>query len=265
LHTLETIKRSSKNELTAARDVAIATVASYSMKMSLLTWIYRLIYPGHSESQQEEVVRLSTKLKTLIEFTFETTNNLIDMLNDNSGHIPPLVHVNLDHTVTVRANLENLIAKMAEIQNVVEKVDKMLGSKLDPGIYRQLKLPDISIKERITLAKKTASAPLGIAVSVEGIVIISAIKSGIILTRIGNAIAVMKSCLIASVVLGMLAMDCNIIASAIIGSVERNNLENAIDHLEKVMEGFEPASKEYSKTFMAVQVQLEILLGEDLP
>ena len=51
-----------------------------------------------------------------MEFNFDATNNLIDLLNDNSvaGH-SPLTHVDLDESATVRANSENLIAKMTEV------------------------------------------------------------------------------------------------------------------------------------------------------
>jgi len=57
-------------------------------------------------------------------------------------------------------------------------------------------------------------------------------------------------------------MGVDMIASAIIGTVERDKLEDTIKQLEEAMEGFEPASKEYTKTIMTVQVRLEILLED---
>ena len=197
-----------------------------------------------------------------MEFNFDATNDLIDLLNAHSGH-NPLAHVDLDESTTVRANSENLIAKMTEVQTVVEVLDEKLAKDLDPEIYRKMKLPDTKFKERIALAKKAVSATLGIAASVAGVVIISAIKSGLILTKLVTAVGVLKSCAIASVVLGLLTMGVDMIASAIIGAVERDKLEDTIEQLEKAMEGFEPASKEYTKTIMTVQVRLEILLEDD--
>ena len=63
-----------------------------------------ILYPGNPD-RWDEVVCLSTKLKTLMEFNFDATNNLIDLLNDNSvaGH-SLLTHVDLDESATVRAN-----------------------------------------------------------------------------------------------------------------------------------------------------------------
>ena len=219
-----------------------------------------IFYPGNP-GRQNKVVRLSTKLKHLMEHNFEATNHLIDMLNNNSDHYPPLTHVKVGHMATIKANSEKLIAKMNEVQGVVNEFDKKLASKLDPEIYKKLKLPDTSFKQRLVIAEKVFSVGLGITSSVAGIFVLSAISSGIILTKIVTAIGVLKSCAIASVVLGVLTMGVDMIASAIIGAVERDKLEDAIDQLEEAMEGFEPASKEYSKTILRVQVELEIILG----
>jgi len=55
-----------------------------------------IFYPGNP-GRRDEVVRLSTKLHTLMEFNFDATNDLIDMLNDNAGHSSKLSHVTLDN------------------------------------------------------------------------------------------------------------------------------------------------------------------------
>ena len=163
----------------------------------------------------------------------------------------------------MKSNSETLIAKMTEVQDVAEVLDKKLAAKLDPEIYRKMKLPETCFKDRIALAKKAVSAGLGIADTVAGVVVVAAIKSGVILTKVVAAIGVIKSCAVASVVVGVLTLGIDMIASAIIGAVERDKLEDAINQLETAMEGFEPASKEYTKTIVGVQVRLEILLDDN--
>jgi len=215
-----------------------------------------IFYPGNP-GKRDEVVRLSSKLRTLMEFNFETTNKLIKMLNENCHPSPPLTKVKIDYTATIKANSEKLIAKMAEVQGVAENIDKKLASELDPEIYKKLKLPDTSFKERIALAKKVALTGLGIPGTAANVAMVTAINSGAILSGIVDAIGVVSSCLLATLALQVLIMGLDMIASAIIGAVEKNKLEDAIDQLEKVMKEFEPASKEYTKTIMRIQMRLE--------
>ena len=221
-----------------------------------------IFYPGNP-GRRDEVVRLSTKLHTLMEFNFEATNDLIDLLNKEGKPSSTIAKIYVDNTATVKANCQTLLNKMDEVMRVVDKIDEDLAKKLEPEAYRKLKLPDMKFKDRIALAKKTVSAGLSVTATVAGVVLVGAIKSGLILTKIVAAIGVIKSCAVATLVLGVLTLGIDMIASAIIGAVERSKLEAAIDELETAVNTFDPASKEYTKTITRVEIMLEMMLGDD--
>ena len=221
-----------------------------------------IFYPGNP-GRRDEVVRLSTKLHTLMEFNFEATNDLIDLLNKEAKPSSTIAKIYVDNTGTVKENCQTLLNKMDEVMRVVDKIDEDLAKKLEPEAYRKLKLPDMKFKDRIALAKKTVSAGLSVAATVAGVVLVGAIKSGLILTKIVAAIGVIKSCAVASLVLGVLVLGIDMIASAIIGAVERSKLEAAIDELDTAVNTFDPASKEYTKTITRVEIMLEMMLGDD--
>ena len=221
-----------------------------------------IFYPGNP-GRRDEVVRLSTKLHTLMEFNFEATNDLIDLLNKDVKPSSTITKIYVDNTGTVKANCQTLLNKMDEVMRVVETVDQDLAKKLEPEAYRKLKTPEMKFSERIALAKKAVSAGLSVTATVAGVVLVGAIKSGLILTKIVAAIGVIKSCAVATLVLGVLTLGIDMIASAIIGAIERNKLEAAIDELETAVNTFDPASKEYTKTVTRVEVTLEIMLGDD--
>ena len=221
-----------------------------------------IFYPGNP-GRREAVVRLSTKLHTLMEFNFEATNDLIDLLNKDVKPSRTITKIDVDNTATVKANCQTLLDKMDEIMRVVETVNQEWAKQLEPEAYRKLKAPDMKFSERIALAKKSVSAGLGVAASVAGIVLVGAIKSGLILTKIVTAIGVLKTCAAASLVLGVLVLGIDMIASAIIGAIERDKLEDAIDELETAVETFDKPSKEYTKTITRVEIYLEVYVGAD--
>ena len=220
-----------------------------------------IFYPGNAR-KREQVVSLSTKLHTLMEFNFEATNDLIDLLNKDASPSSPISKISVDSNATIKVNCQTLLDKMDEVMAVVDTIDEELSKQLDPEIYRQLKAPDLKFSERIALAKKAVSAGLSVAATVAGITLIALIKTGIILANIVKAIGYMKTCAVAALLLGVLVMGIDMIASAIIGSIEEDKLEDAVDDLEKALETFEPASKEYTKTITRVEIYLEMMIGD---
>ena len=221
-----------------------------------------ILFPGNP-GRREEVVRLSTKLHNLMEFNFEATNDLIDLLNKEAKLSNTIAKIYVDNTATVKENCQTILDKMNEVMRVVDKIDEDLAKKLEPEAYRKLKLPNMKFKDRIALAKKTVTAGLTVGMPVAGVVLIGVIKSGLILTKIVVAVGEITSCAVATLVLGVLTLGLDMIGSAIIGAIERNNLEAAIDELNKAMNTFDPASKEYTKTITRVEIQLETILGDD--
>ena len=221
-----------------------------------------IFYPGNP-GRRQEVVRLTTKLSTLMEFNFDATNSLADLINKHMKPNPLLTHIQPDYEATVKTNADCLIAQIDKIQKYVETIDQKLSNSLDPEIYRKLHAPDTSFKDVIATAKKAFTATISIVATAAGIALIAAMRAGLILKTIVTAIGLLKASVAASLVLGILTLGIDMIASAIIGAIEKDKLNDAIDGLKTAMDTFEPASKEYTKTITKVDVRLEIYFEDD--
>lgn len=216
-----------------------------------------IFYPGNP-GRRQEVVQLLTKLKTLMEFNFEATNDLSDMVNKHMSPSPPLQHIFVDSQATIKTNSETIINQIEKIEDCVEKVDAELAKTLDPKIYRELHDPSVGFREKVAIAKKAVSATISVVATAAGVAVIAAIKTGAILKGIVTAIGVVKASAVASLVIGVIALGIDMIASAIIGAIEKDKLDDAISDLEKALEKFDPASKLYTKTITKVEIRLEI-------
>ena len=60
------------------------------------------------------------------------------------------------------------------------------------------------------------------------------------------------TCSIAGVVVMALAVVVDVVISAILGAIERNKLEAAIAEMDKALETFEPATREYTHAIYEV-------------
>ena len=220
-----------------------------------------IFYPDNPK-RREDVVRMTTKLKTLMEGNFDATNDLIDLLNKHIKPNPMLEHIRVDDTATIKANADVLIARISQIQTIVEEYDTKLADKLDPELYRKLKDPDTSFKETLAIVKKVITATVGIGATVAGIAIVTAIKTGAILGGVVASIGIIAASAIAGLIVGVLALGIDMIASAIIGAIERDKLEEAIKELKDALRDFEPASREYTKRITYVEVRIKIVLEE---
>lgn len=216
-----------------------------------------IFYPGNS-GRRNQVVSYLTKFQVLMELNFEETNKLVDLLNDNVHPSTPLQHITLDTNATIGESADKMIKQIEKIQAVIDTVNDKLSEQLEPTLYRQLTSPDVSFKERIAIAKKSMSSIIGLSASVAGIAVITAIKSGVILTGMRAALGTIKTSAIAGVVIGVIALGIDMIVSAIIGAVERDKLEDAITEFETAFKTFEPASKSYTRAIIMVEVRLEI-------
>ena len=68
------------------------------------------------------------------------------------------------------------------------------------------------------------------------------IKTGRIVKGVVTAIGVIKTSAIASLALGVLALGIDMIASAIIGAVERDKLDKIFEELNSTIREFDPCS-----------------------
>lgn len=220
-----------------------------------------IFYPGNP-GRREEVVRMLTKLSTLMEFNFDATNDLSDMVNTHLNPSPPLQHISVDSQATIKTNSETIINQIERIETSVDRVDEELASTLDPSLYRELNDPGVGFRDKVAIAKKAVTSTISIVATAAGVAVVAAIKAGAILKSIVTAIGVIKASAAASIVIGVIALGIDMIASAIIGSVERGKLDSVIDDLKKALKTFDPASKLYTKTITKVEIRLTIYFNE---
>jgi len=217
-----------------------------------------IFYPGNP-GRRDQVVRLSQSILDDMKDNFAATNDLIDLLNTNcKTTITKLV---LNFSGSVQDNANALIAKMTEVQTEVAKIDDKLAAQLDPAIYKKLHLPDLSFQERFAAAKQAVSITIGVLATVAGIILITAIRTGVVLATMVARIGSIATSALGSLGLGILAMGIDMIASAIIGAVERSKLDDAIDTLQSAFDQFDPVTRSYTKTIYRVEAQIEIILG----
>ena len=219
-----------------------------------------LLFPGNP-GRRVQVTALSTKIKTYMELNFDATNALIDLLNKHVTPSPNLGHINVNQGDTIKENAQALINMMDKIQKIVDDYDQTLADTLDPELYRKLSDPDLSFQQVIANAKHAITITLGIIATVASIAIIVAIRNGKFLVTLATKITKVGASALAGVLLGVLALGVDVILSAILGRVEKDKLNDAIDDLQKTLDDFEPASREYNRTITRVEIYMEIYLG----
>lgn len=196
-----------------------------------------------------------------MEFNFDATNTLIDLINKHSRPSPFLQHVQVDKNATIADNAQTLISRMDDIQKLIDDFSKKLSEKLEPTIYEKLIIPDTSFKEKLAIAKKSVSVTISVIASAAGVALVTSIIASCVLKGMVQALGIVKSSALASVVFGVLVLGIDMIASAIIGAIEHSKLEEAINQFEIALETFEPASKEYTKTVTREEIRLEDILA----
>ena len=214
-----------------------------------------IFYPDNPK-RRREVVELCTRIAVHMEYNFEATNSLSDLVNTHMKPSPLLKHIQVDPDADIDTNASKLTAQMDEIQVHVKKVDDELAEKLKPELYEKLKDAVTPFKEKMKIAKDAVSITLGIGAA--GIFLASNVWSKISFATLSTAFKTIGKTVLGVLGLGILTMGLDMVASAIIGAVERNKLEAAVDELEAANKDFEPASKEYSRTIMEVELRLEI-------
>lgn len=225
------------------------------LKMSLSD----LLFPGNP-GRRTQVVSLSTQIKTYMEVNFNTTNTLIDLLNEHVSPSPNLQKIFVDLSISISDNANRLISRMEQIQAIVDDYDAQLAKDLEPDLYRKLTDPDIKFVERIRVAKVAVTAVLAVAATVATIVVVAAVKAGYILATTVAKIGLLKLSAVAGLAFGVLALGIDAIVSAILGRIEKDKLEDTIDDLQKSLDQFKPASQDYYGTITRTEIYMEIYL-----
>jgi hypothetical protein len=217
-----------------------------------------LFFPGNP-GRRTQLVTLSTQIKTYMETNFESTNDLIDLLNQNIDPSPNLQKIEVNQRDTIKENADVLINTMTKIQNVVDDYDKKLEKDLEPDLYRKLKDPNYSFKEFLTLRAGYSSLFVGFF-AVATLAIFNGITAINLIGATLPKLIILRNCVVGGVVFAVLALGADAIISAILGAIERDKLNDAIDELQKVLDEFKPASQKYNRSILKVRVRMEILL-----
>lgn len=215
-----------------------------------------IFYPGNPE-RRDKIVRLASRLYTIMEQNFSTVNDLVDFVNEHIGAGPQLEHIFVDRNATIKANSDILIDSIEKIQDRVKTVDQQLAEKIEPNLYQELKSPDLTFKNRLQKANKIFSVTLSSISTAVGIAVVGAIIGGAILVGAVAAIGLIATCAIAGFAIGILTLGVDVIAGAIFGAIERVRLNKTIDELESALEEFEPKSKKFQRSVLYVVVILE--------
>ncbi|KAK9976716.1 hypothetical protein ABG768_021921 [Culter alburnus] len=214
-----------------------------------------IFYPDNPK-RREQLIRKSQQFQDLMEGNFYATNELIDVMNKHLNC--SFQHITLNKSVSLRENCNVMIECLHKIQAVVEKIDKELKEKLDPTLYEKLKVLNLSLPpeelKSLSIAIKTVCGVEGMKATT---VVSTLIYTGDILVNLVSKIGKIGAGTLACVGLAVVFIGIDMIVEAIAGSIERDKLEEALKEYDEALNEFKPASLEYQRNIMRVQVKIE--------
>ncbi len=213
-----------------------------------------IFYPGNPE-RRETLIRKSQELRELMKNNFRATNQLIETLKEHLGlSFRPVA---LNEKATVKENCDVIIERICEIQVEVEKIDQQMKKKLEPTLYEKLKSMSLSVHDHQRFSG-VVCAVCGVAGSAAWIAVGWLIKNGKILTNMRLTFGLIGTGIMATVVVGVLFMGIGMIIQAILGGIERDQLERALEEYDTALKEFRPASEKYQDSITYVRIRLEM-------
>ncbi|KAJ1083247.1 hypothetical protein NDU88_003406 [Pleurodeles waltl] len=216
-----------------------------------------LLYPNNPK-RRDEVIHLHQELFNCMSANVGATNRLIQVLNSNL-HCK-LAKIDLQYDRSIKENCDMFILRMTEIQQEVQKIDEKLKATLEPNLYQKLHDIRESEPEKIEIAQKVLSGILGQATTAAGAIIIKLIGSNVTTVIVNKLLALLAQ--ISASVLGTIGvaafgLGIDVIVGAILGAVERDQLEASIKEYESYLDEFKPASETYQSAIRSITFQLE--------
>ncbi|XP_059538260.1 single-pass membrane and coiled-coil domain-containing protein 3 [Myotis daubentonii] len=204
-----------------------------------------LLYPENPR-RREEVRHLHQQLLDCLSDSFRATNELIGVLNMHLGC--RLASIEMNRNGTIKENCDTIIQAVMEIQKELQKVDEALKDKLEPTLYR--KLQDIKEREteKIAIVQKVISVILGEATSAASAVAVKLVSSNVttgIINKLVTVLAQIGASLLGSIGVAVLGLGIDMVFRAILGAVEKTQLQAAIKSYEKHLVEFKSASEKY--------------------
>ncbi|XP_067249290.1 single-pass membrane and coiled-coil domain-containing protein 3-like [Chanodichthys erythropterus] len=219
-----------------------------------------LFYPDNPK-RREQLIRKSQKLQDLMKGNFYATNQLIDAMNEHLNC--SFDYIELDENVTLQENCNVMIECMQKVQAKIEQIDKELKEKLDPTLYEKLRNKSLSTTD-FQLISNIMEGVYGVATLGSTTLVSLLIDKGVILAKITNTFAKIGTITFASVGLGVAFMGIDMIVQAILGSVEREQLKEALAEYDKSLKEFEPASLKYQYNIIKVQVKIDEMNEQEM-
>ncbi|XP_048012358.1 single-pass membrane and coiled-coil domain-containing protein 3-like [Megalobrama amblycephala] len=212
-----------------------------------------LFFPNNPK-RREQLIRKSQEFQHVMKSNFEATNELIDVMNDHLSC--SLEHIKLNEDASLQENCNMMIECMHKIQAVVEKIDKELKEKLEPTLYEKLQNKSLSTTD-FQLISKALKVVCRFATEGSTTLVSLLINKGVILAKITSTFAKIGALTLASVGLGVVFMGVDMIVEAILGSIERDQLEKVLEEYDKALKEFKPASLEYQDSITYVQFKIK--------
>ncbi|XP_021044406.1 single-pass membrane and coiled-coil domain-containing protein 3-like [Mus pahari] len=203
------------------------------------------LYPQNPRRRQQ-VNHLHQQLLDHLADSFQVTNKLTGVLNTHLGC--RLAFIEMKSDGTIKENCDIIIQAMTKIQEELQKVDEALKDQLEPTLYR--KLQDIKEREteKIAIVQKVISVILGEATSAASAVAVKLVGSNVttgIISKLVSVLAHIGTSLLGSIGVAVLSLGLDMIIQAILGAVERTQLQAAIKSYETHLEEFKAASEKY--------------------
>uniref|UniRef100_A0A8C3F8X8 Uncharacterized protein n=1 Tax=Chrysemys picta bellii TaxID=8478 RepID=A0A8C3F8X8_CHRPI len=199
-----------------------------------------ILYPGNP-ARREKVVRLHQDLINCIELNFDATNELIGALNT---HCQFKLHpIKMNRNGTVRENCDVLLAAIQSIQDTLQAIDARLKSELEPDLYRKLhdfQEPDAKKMQILRNVAKGVSF-LGGIVAIRIFYNLASPVVSRVLSQMSTILARISASVIGLMAGALLGAGVDLILSAILGGIERDQLETVIRELQPLVDEFKPA------------------------
>ncbi|KAK9976715.1 hypothetical protein ABG768_021920 [Culter alburnus] len=212
-----------------------------------------LFFPNNPK-RREQLIRKSQEFQHVMKSNFEATNELIDVMNDHLSC--SLEHIKLNEEASLQENCNVMIECMHKVQAEIEKIDKELKEKLEPTLYEKLQNKSLSTTD-FQLISKALKVVCGFATEGSTTLVSLLINKGVILAKITSTFAKIGALTLANVGLGVVFMGVDMIVEAILGSIERDQLEKVLEEYDKALKEFKPASLEYQDSITYVQVKIK--------
>ncbi|XP_008138661.2 single-pass membrane and coiled-coil domain-containing protein 3 [Eptesicus fuscus] len=203
------------------------------------------LYPENPR-RREEVHHLHQQLLDCLSDSFRATNELIGVLNMHLGC--RLASIEMNRNGTIKENCDTIIQAVMEIQKELQKVDEALKDKLEPTLYRRLQDIKERETEKIAIVQKVISVILGEATSAASAVAVKLVGSNVttgIINKLVTVLAQIGASLLGSIGVAVLGLGIDMVFRAILGAVEKTQLQAAIKSYEKHLVEFKSASEKY--------------------